>query len=124
MVKEGIAWAVPKTIVTPMEHTDPTLVFTNQPVIAPAVAINHVAQRRWKDCKKVAGIATVVFGEALIGVGCAAGMAALTEEIAGKMGATVAVMEGAVRGAGILAALCTFGVIWVTAECLTNIGST
>ncbi|MCY3974583.1 MAG: hypothetical protein OXF02_03450 [Simkaniaceae bacterium] len=92
-------------------------------VLAPAVATNNVAQGRWRGCNcggrggKRASIAIgAVVGEAVLGVGWAAGTALGGKAIATQVGATVAVIDGIAVGAIVsgglgasLAALATLG---------------
>ncbi|MCY3974383.1 MAG: hypothetical protein OXF02_02400 [Simkaniaceae bacterium] len=129
MTKEGIAHTVTKNIIIPMENIDPTPVVTNQPVVAPegadqqnfgdvvlapAIAVNNVARGRWRGCQKWAITSEALIGETLGGAGCAVGAIFGATEIATRMGATVAVIDGATAGAGILVCLCTFGGAMVT----------
>ena len=129
MVKplDGISRATPKTIITPPANISSASVVVNQPVavnhIAPAVAVNNVAQKALTDDKKLAITTGALIGEAVIGGGCTVGAvvgAVLTLE---QMGATTAVMTGA--GAGVVTAgvVCTVGAMVATAVpyCLSQV---
>ena len=111
----------PPTVVVD-QQTKSTAPVVNQPVvapavvnhIAPAVAINNVARERWGDCKKEAVYIGAVSGEGVTGIGCVVGTTFGAVEIAGKMGATVAVSTGIGWGVALLGALCTVGSVVAT----------
>ncbi|MCY3974454.1 MAG: hypothetical protein OXF02_02795 [Simkaniaceae bacterium] len=130
MVKEGIARTTPKNIITPVENIDPPPVITNQPAIAPegahqqnfgnvllapAVAVNNVAQMQLGGYKKRNVARRVVAGEFVVGSCCVAGTACGTAEITVRMGTTVAVTTGVAAGAGALVGLCVVGTMVATA---------
>ena len=121
MVKplDGISRATPKTIITPMANISSASVVVNQPVvanhIAPAVAVNNVAQGMLMDRKKYRIAAGTIIGEGVVGGGCTAGAvfgAMLTLE---QMGATTAVIAGTATGVAVGGALCTVGAMATTA---------
>ncbi|MCY3974062.1 MAG: hypothetical protein OXF02_00735 [Simkaniaceae bacterium] len=131
MVKECYIRTEP--VIAPMEPPSP--VVTNQPVIppaganhpaganqqngnaflAPAVAVDNVAQRQWGTCKKAGITLGAIVGETLVGGSCGAGVVFCTGEIAGKTGATVAVTEGVAATTGTLVGLCAIGAMVATA---------
>ena len=127
MVKplDGISRASPvsKNIVIPMESVDPAPPVVHQPVavnhvapIAPAVAVNNVAQGLWCGLEKKDVIfAGAIIGEGAIGFVCTSGGligAVLTLD---HMGATAAVTAGTVVGVTVGGLLCTAGAIVATA---------
>ncbi|MCY3974339.1 MAG: hypothetical protein OXF02_02180 [Simkaniaceae bacterium] len=117
MVKEGVTRTTPKSIAIRMESIDLTPVITHQPVIAPAVAVNHVAQGLLEDRKKNDIFGGTMIGETLVGVGCVMGAVFRAAEPATHMGATVVAVTGVSAGAGALVGLCAIGVICVTGRC-------
>ena len=130
MVKEGIARTVPKIVITPMENIDPTPV-VNQPVfapegahqqhfgnvfLAPAVAVNNVAQGQWGDRKKLGVYFGTVVGAGVIGAVTGTG----GTEIAMQLGVSVVVSTGIGLGVALLGTLCTVGSAVATAYYCAN----
>ncbi|MCY3975220.1 MAG: hypothetical protein OXF02_06760 [Simkaniaceae bacterium] len=113
MVKEGIAHADP--LITPMEYTDLAPTAIHQPAVAPAVAVNNVAQVRFGGYGRECIATGVMVGEALVGVGGTMGTAIFAGEIATRMGATFAVSLGIAVGATALVSVCALGCVVVTA---------
>ena len=127
MVKplDGISRASPvsKNIVMPMESVDPAPLVVHQPVavnhiapIAPAVAVNNVAQGLWCGLEKKDVICSgTVIGEAVVGGGCAMGGTIGAGLTLDQMGATATVSLGTGAGVGVTGLLCTVGAIVATA---------
>ena len=135
VVEEGIARTVPKIVITPMESIDPTPV-VNQPVfapeethqqhfgnafLAPAVAVNNVAQELSSLYRRTAiGVGAVV-GEGVAGGGCTVGATFGALKMTEQMGASGAVINGVTGGTAGVGLLCTVGGIVATiAYCLTK----
>ena len=133
MVKplDGISRASPvsKNIVIPMESVDPAPLAVHQPVavnhiapIAPAVAVNNVAQGLWCGLEKKDVFCTVTgFGECVVGGGCTFGGAIGAILTLDHMGATAAVSVGTGVGVAVVGLLCTgvamVATAWGIARC-------
>ena len=97
----------------PMGTIASTPVVVNQPVavnhIAPAVAVNNVAQGALTGTKKPGIAVGAVVGEGVVGTGCTGGAVVGAVTKLGQMGATTAISVGTSAGVGATGGLCTLG---------------